>query len=34
MLKPAPFEFTRIDAAAFSPDASLAAVSGLNKIAC
>jgi hypothetical protein len=33
MLRAAPFEFKRIDAAALSPDGSLAAVSGLNEIA-
>jgi WD40 repeat protein len=32
-LRAAPFEFKRIDAAALSPDGSLAAVSGLNEIA-
>jgi RNA polymerase sigma factor (sigma-70 family) len=32
-LKAAPFEFKRIDAAALSPDGSVAAVSGLNEIA-
>jgi RNA polymerase sigma factor (sigma-70 family) len=32
-LRAAPFEFKRIDAAAFSPDGALAAVSGSNEIA-
>jgi WD40 repeat protein len=33
LLRTAPFQFKRIDAAAVSPDGSLAAVSGLNEIA-